>query len=84
MVGWHHQLNGDELEQTPGDGEGQENLACYSPCGCKQLDTTEQLNNNHLFFKLPPPSVPPSLLDIRLFHLNSHVTSVNELLCIIS
>ena len=21
MVGWHHQLNGDESEQTPGDGE---------------------------------------------------------------
>ena len=24
MVGWHHQLNGPEFEQTPGDGEGQE------------------------------------------------------------
>ena len=23
MVGWHHQLNGYESEQTPGDGEGQ-------------------------------------------------------------
>jgi len=22
MVGWHHQLNGHEFEQTPGDGEG--------------------------------------------------------------
>ena len=21
MVGWHHQLNGHELEQAPGDGE---------------------------------------------------------------
>ena len=21
MVGWHHQVNGDEFEQTPGDGE---------------------------------------------------------------
>ena len=24
MVGWHHQFNGHELEQTPGDGEEQE------------------------------------------------------------
>ena len=24
MVGWHHQFNGHEFEQTPGDGEGQE------------------------------------------------------------
>ena len=31
MVGWHHQLNGYEFEQTLGDGEGQESLACYSP-----------------------------------------------------
>ena len=23
MVGWHHRINGHELGQTPGDGEGQ-------------------------------------------------------------
>ena len=23
MVGWHHQLNGQEFEQAPGDREGQ-------------------------------------------------------------
>ena len=28
MVGWHHQLNGHESEQTPGDNEGQGGLAC--------------------------------------------------------
>ena len=28
MVGWHHQLNGHDFEQTPGDSEGQESLAC--------------------------------------------------------
>ena len=27
MVGWHHQLNGHESEQTLGDGEGQGSLA---------------------------------------------------------
>ena len=30
MAGWHHQLNGHEFEQTPGDGEGQGRLACCS------------------------------------------------------
>ena len=46
MVGWHHQLNGLEFEQAPGDDEGQGSLVCWSPCGCKETDTTEQLNNN--------------------------------------
>ena len=31
MVGWHHQLNGHEFEQTPGDGERQGSLACCHP-----------------------------------------------------
>ena len=47
MVGWHHQLNGHESEQTPADGEGQGSLACYSPWGHKESDTTEPLNNNN-------------------------------------
>ena len=46
MVGWHHRLNGHEFEQAPGDNEGQGSLACCSPWGHKELDTTEQLNNN--------------------------------------
>ena len=29
MVRWHHQLDGHEFEQTPGDGEGQRSLVCY-------------------------------------------------------
>ena len=43
-VGWHHQLNGHEFEQTPGVGDGQGGLACCSPWGHKESDTTEQLN----------------------------------------
>ena len=46
MVGWHHWLNGHEFEQIPGDSEGQGILACYSPWGHKELDTTEPLNSN--------------------------------------
>ena len=44
MVGWHHQLNGHEFEQTLGDSEGQRTLACFSPWGHKESDTTERLN----------------------------------------
>ena len=47
MVGWHHQLNGHEFKQAPGDGEGQGSLACCSPWGCKDSDKTEWLNNNN-------------------------------------
>ena len=46
MVGGHHQLNGCESEQTLGDSEGQASLACCSPWGHKELDTTERLNSN--------------------------------------
>ena len=44
MVGWHHQLNGRESEQTPADSEGQGSLACCSPWGYKESATTEPLN----------------------------------------
>ena len=40
MVGWHHRLNGHELEQTLGDSEGQGNLKCCSPWGHKESDMT--------------------------------------------
>ena len=44
MVGWLHWLNGHEFEKGPGVGDGQGSLACCSPWGCKESDTTEQLN----------------------------------------
>ena len=44
MVGWHHRLNGHEFEQALGVGDGQGSLACCSPRGRKELDTTERLN----------------------------------------
>ena len=44
MDGWHHRLNGHEFEQAPGAGDGQGSLACCTPWGCKESDTTEQLN----------------------------------------
>ena len=41
MTGWHHRLSGYEFEQTQGDNEGQGNLACCSPWGHKESDTTQ-------------------------------------------
>ena len=61
MVGWHHQLNGHEFEQTPGESEEQGSLACCSPWAPKQSDTTEHLNNNNkpsLAHFIEPMAVP--------------------------
>ena len=41
MVGWHQRLDGCEFEILD-DGQG--NLACCSPWGCKELNMTERLN----------------------------------------
>ena len=45
MVGWHHQLDGHEFEQALGVGDEQGSLACCSPWGRKELDTTERLQS---------------------------------------
>ena len=44
MVGWHYQLDGHKFEEALRVGDGQRSLACCSPWGHKELDTTEQLN----------------------------------------
>ena len=38
MVRWHHQHNGSESEQTPGDSEGRGSLVCNSSRGCRESD----------------------------------------------
>ena len=45
MVRQHHQFNGHKFEQTLRDSEGQGSLACWSPWGHKELDTTEELTS---------------------------------------
>ena len=55
MIGWHNRLDGYEFEQTPGVGDGQGSLGGCSPWGCKESDTTEQLNwtelNSHFLLQ---------------------------------
>ena len=46
MVRLHHQLNGHEFEQAPGDSVGQRSPACCSPWSCKESDTTWRLNDS--------------------------------------
>ena len=56
MIGWHHQLNGHEFEQTLGDSEGQRSLACYSPWGRKighHLATEQQMPRLQIWLSFP-------------------------------
>ena len=44
MVGWHHRLDGRGFGWTPGVDDGQVGLVCCSSWGCKESNTTDQLN----------------------------------------
>ena len=57
MVGWHYQLDGHEFEQALGVSDGQGSLACCSPWGHKELDTTEWLNRTELKPRKGDPDV---------------------------
>ena len=59
MVGWHHWLDGREIEQAPGVGDGRGSLACYSPWSHKELDMTEQPNWTELTLCDPMDSCMP-------------------------
>ena len=48
MIGWHHQFNGHEFEQSPEVSEEQEILAWSSPWG-HRVNMTEQLNNSNKY-----------------------------------
>ena len=56
MAGWRHQLNGCELEQTPGDSEGQGSLVCCSPWGSQRIrhDWATQQQQNTIRLKYKP------------------------------
>ena len=52
MVGWHHWLDGHGFGWTQEVGDGQGGLACCDSWGCKESDTTEQLNWTELISRL--------------------------------
>ena len=41
IIGWHHQLNGHEFEQTPRESEGQRSLVCCSLWSSEESDMTQ-------------------------------------------
>ena len=41
MAGWHHQLDGHQFEQAPGDDDVQGSLVCCSPWGHEESGVTE-------------------------------------------
>ena len=61
MLGWHHQLNGHELEQSLGDSEGQGSLVFSIPWAHKASDMTEVTDQEHVlqYASLPCPSLSP-------------------------
>ena len=64
MIGWHHRINGHEFEQTPGNSERLESLACYSSWGYKESDMTEEQQVKiwlHFYFPLGLTADCPSL-----------------------
>ena len=75
LVGWHHRLNGHEFEQAPGVGDGQGSLACCSPWGHKESDTTERLNNNSVWTVTPLPHLflisIPRQISLKIKHSDS-------------
>ena len=74
MVGCHHWVNGQEFEQTPGDGGGQGSLACCSPWGRKESDTTEWLNNKNI-----PTNTPKASLKAAAFKCPYVICSLSDL-----
>ena len=41
----HGEGNGNQLQFLPGEAHGQRSLVGYSPWGCKELDTIEEVTN---------------------------------------
>ena len=80
MIGWHHQLNGHEFEQTPGDGDGWGGLACCDSWGHKESDMTAQLN----WTELIPLGNSHYLVFEHLFRCMLNTSSVNCLLVLLA
>ena len=74
IVGWRHQLNAREFEQTLGDGAGQGGLACRSPWGRIESDTTEGLSNNSPLGT--SSSIAPFQKSLSSLHLTLHPTGL--------
>ena len=56
MIRQHQLLNGHEFERTPGDGRGQEGLACCGPRDCRiRQDLATEQQMHYLIQSSPQP-----------------------------
>ena len=76
-VGWHHWLDGHEFEQALGLGDGQGGLACCSPWGRKESDTTEWRNWTECYHLLRSISLWPNLSGSSFQHINMSIPFLN-------
>ena len=67
MIGWHHHLSGHEVEQAPGDGEGQGSLVCCSPWDHKESDMTERMTGTSSSALDAPQNHPGSFSNASVF-----------------
>ena len=72
MVGWYHQLNGHEFQQTPGDSEGQGSLVCCTVHGVTKSLT--RLSTELNWFLCRGTSTPGSILRPHLWPLVSKIS----------
>ena len=91
MVRQHHQFNGHEFEQTPGDSGGQRSMMCCNSQGCKELDTAQRLNSNDQYcvcvnptLPIHPPHTPPLPLWQIFCVLTQDLVTLLVSLCVIS
>ena len=66
MVEWHHQLDGHESEQAPGDSEGQGSLVYFSPWGRKESKQLSDGTTTTFGGKTPMLHTTPGTLSILL------------------
>ena len=86
MVGWHHQLNGLEFEQAPGDGKGQGCLVCFSPWGHRVRhnwvsEQWQQLEREGWYFYINATSRGGADQELLAFVGSSHLLLVLRLGC---
>ena len=79
IVGWHLRFKGHEFEQTPGDGERQESLACCSPWGRKRVGHNLLTKQLSLYIYIYTHTMPQ--ISITLYLLPFYCSSVTTKSC---
>ena len=71
VVGWYYRLNGHEFGYIPGVSDRQGGLVCCGSWGCKESDTTKQLNWTELNISFR------SSADLGIFFLEEWINTSN-------